>query len=51
MTRGRTLPDTVGAGMRLLVCGLNPSVHAADAGVGYVTPATGSGRPRSRPGS
>ena len=36
--RGRTLPDTVGAGMRLLVCGLNPSLHAADAGVGFVTP-------------
>ncbi len=37
--RGPTLPDFVGPGMRLLVCGLNPSVHAADAGVGYVTPA------------
>lgn len=37
-TRGHTLPDTVGAGMRLLVCGLNPSVRAADAGVGFVTP-------------
>jgi len=36
--RDRTLPDTVGAGMRLLVCGLNPSLHAADAGVGFVTP-------------
>ena len=36
--RARTLPDTVGGGMRLLVCGLNPSEHAADAGVGYVTP-------------
>lgn len=36
--RARTLPDTVGAGMRLLVCGLNPSLHAADAGVGFVTP-------------
>lgn len=36
--RARTLPDTVGAGLRLLVCGLNPSEHAADAGVGYVTP-------------
>lgn len=33
-----SLPDTVGPGMRLLVCGLNPSVRAADAGVGYVTP-------------
>lgn len=36
--RARTLPDFVGPGMRVLVCGLNPSVHAADAGVGYVTP-------------
>jgi len=32
------LADTVGPGMRLLVCGLNPSVHAAEAGVGFVTP-------------
>lgn len=37
-TRARTLPDTVGAGMRALVCGLNPSLHAADAGVAFVTP-------------
>ncbi len=37
-TRARSLPDTVGPGMRLLVCGLNPSLHAADAGVGFVTP-------------
>ena len=36
--RARTLPDTVGPGMRLLVCGLNPSLHAADAGVGFFTP-------------
>ena len=36
-TRSRGLPDFVGAGMRLLVVGLNPSLHAADAGVGYVT--------------
>jgi TDG/mug DNA glycosylase family protein len=36
-TRARTLADTVSAGMRLLVIGLNPSVHSADAGVGYVT--------------
>lgn len=36
--RDRTLPDTVGPGMRLLVCGLNPSEHAADAGVGFVSP-------------
>lgn len=37
-TRGRTLPDTVALGMRLLVSGLNPSLHAADAGVGYIGP-------------
>jgi double-stranded uracil-DNA glycosylase len=33
--RDRTLPDFVGPGMRLLVCGLNPSLIAADAGYGY----------------
>ncbi len=33
----RALPDHVGAGMRLLCCGLNPSLHAADVGVGYVS--------------
>jgi TDG/mug DNA glycosylase family protein len=33
--RARTLPDTVGPGMRTLVCGLNPSLVAADAGFGY----------------
>lgn len=37
-TRGRTLPDTVGPGLRLLVSGLNPSLNAADAGVGYAGP-------------
>ncbi len=37
-SRARTLPDTVTAGMRLLVCGLNPSVYAADAGVGFARP-------------
>lgn len=36
-TAQRALPDHVGPGMRLLCCGLNPSLHAADAGVGYVT--------------
>jgi TDG/mug DNA glycosylase family protein len=36
--RARTLPDTVGAGTRLLVCGLNPSLYAADAGVGFARP-------------
>jgi TDG/mug DNA glycosylase family protein len=33
--RDRTLPDFVGGGMRILVCGLNPSVVSADAGFGY----------------
>lgn len=33
--RARTLPDTVAPGMRVLVCGLNPSLVAADAGFGY----------------
>jgi TDG/mug DNA glycosylase family protein len=36
--RARSLPDTVGAGMRLLLCGLNPSLYAADAGVGFARP-------------
>jgi TDG/mug DNA glycosylase family protein len=34
-TRARSLPDFAGPGMRVLVCGLNPSVVAADAGFGY----------------
>ncbi|MBL8777040.1 MAG: methyltransferase domain-containing protein [Acidimicrobiales bacterium] len=34
-TRARTLPDTVGPGMRLLMCGLNPSVYSADVGSGF----------------
>lgn len=37
-TRARTLPDTVGPNMRVLVCGLNPSIYAADAGVGFARP-------------
>ncbi|HUC35691.1 MAG TPA: uracil-DNA glycosylase family protein [Acidimicrobiales bacterium] len=36
--RLRTLPDYVGADMRLLVVGLNPSLFAADAGVGFARP-------------
>jgi TDG/mug DNA glycosylase family protein len=36
--RARTLPDTVGPEMRMLVCGLNPSLYAADAGVGFARP-------------
>jgi TDG/mug DNA glycosylase family protein len=36
--RARTLADTVGPGMRVLMVGLNPSLYAADAGVGYARP-------------
>jgi double-stranded uracil-DNA glycosylase len=36
--RARTLPDTFGPGMRLLICGLNPSLYAADAGVAFARP-------------
>ena len=36
--RARTLPDTVAARLRVLVCGLNPSVVAADAGYGFAGP-------------
>ncbi|HVL27470.1 MAG TPA: mismatch-specific DNA-glycosylase [Acidimicrobiales bacterium] len=36
--RMRSLPDTVGVGMWALVCGLNPSLVAADAGYGYAGP-------------
>lgn len=35
--RGRSLADTVRPGLHLLCVGLNPSLAAADAGVGYVT--------------
>ncbi|MEO7556768.1 MAG: uracil-DNA glycosylase family protein [Acidimicrobiales bacterium] len=35
--RGRALPDYVRAGLRVLCVGLNPSLHAADAGVAYVS--------------
>jgi TDG/mug DNA glycosylase family protein len=38
LVRERTLADTVGPGMRLLICGVNPSVYSADAGVGYARP-------------
>ena len=36
--RARTLPDVVGPDMHVLVCGLNPSLYAADAGVGFARP-------------
>jgi len=38
MRRRRTLADTVGPGLRLLVVGLNPSLYAADAGIGFARP-------------
>lgn len=38
LERRLSLPDSVGPGMGLLVCGLNPSVHAAEAGVGFAGP-------------
>ena len=36
MRARRGLPDHVGPDMRLLSVGLNPSLHSADAGIGYV---------------
>lgn len=36
--RSRTLPDIVGPDMKLLVCGLNPSVYSADVAVGFGRP-------------
>jgi len=36
--RLRTLADTVRPGMRLLICGVNPSPYSADVGVGYGRP-------------
>ncbi len=36
--RAHTLADTVDGAMRVLVCGLNPSVYSADAGVGFARP-------------
>jgi TDG/mug DNA glycosylase family protein len=36
--RARTLADTVGPDMRLLLCGLNPSVYSADVGSGFARP-------------
>jgi TDG/mug DNA glycosylase family protein len=37
-TRARMLADHVAPQMRLLLCGLNPSLYAADAGVGFARP-------------
>lgn len=38
VVRQRTLADTVGPRMRLLACGLNPSLYAADVGVAFARP-------------
>ncbi|HEV3226049.1 MAG TPA: uracil-DNA glycosylase family protein [Acidimicrobiales bacterium] len=38
LVRARTLPDLVRDQLRILVCGLNPSLYAADAGVGFARP-------------
>lgn len=38
VARHHTLADSVGPGMRLLVCGVNPSPYSADVGVGYGRP-------------
>jgi TDG/mug DNA glycosylase family protein len=36
--RARSLADQVGPGMRLLLCGLNPSLYSADRGVNFARP-------------
>jgi len=36
--RARTLPDFVRSRLRLLICGLNPSLYSADAGVPFARP-------------
>jgi TDG/mug DNA glycosylase family protein len=38
VARARSLADSVGPRMRLLVCGLNPSEYAADRGVAFARP-------------
>jgi len=35
LVRERELADSVAPGMRLLMIGLNPSLHSADSGIGY----------------
>jgi TDG/mug DNA glycosylase family protein len=37
-TRLRTLPDFVGPDLRILMCGLNPSLRSADVGLGFAGP-------------
>lgn len=38
LRRRLTLPDTVGANMKMLLCGLNPSIYSAEVGVGFGRP-------------
>ena len=38
LKRIRSLPDTVGPSMRVLIVGLNPSPYSADSGIGYGRP-------------
>ena len=38
LVRARSLADTVGPDVSILVCGLNPSLYAADAGIGFARP-------------
>lgn len=48
--RVRTLPDTVGPLMRMLVCGLNPSLVSADIGFGFASPSNRFWRAASEAG-
>lgn len=38
VARTRTLPDRVAPDLRVLMCGLNPSVYSADVGTGFARP-------------
>ena len=38
LRRRHTLADTVATGMRLLICGLNPSPYSAEVGIGFGRP-------------
>ncbi len=38
VTRAATLPDFVGPKMKVLICGLNPSVYSTETGVGFSRP-------------
>src|SRR5262245_38054664 len=38
MTRGRRLPDVVAPGLRVLFCGINPSLYSAAAGHHFARP-------------